>query len=454
MKHLFKRPSFAQTPGAGPLGSLTATFSAGTLVQALGAVTGLVVIPVLVATLGTSRYGVLTVIVSLAPWLSIMDAALNPATRLLVGESRRGERLTAPRSLLTSASRVAYAVVASNLALLALGLLVLPMVAIFGASGVVDKGELSWAIALFALPVILSTPGAVHMGALEGVGRTVAATVLAGLGPIIALPATLAVAWSGGGLVPLCLVQGFSVALPRFIAWFYWQLRPSLASLHEVDPNVTLKARLVLRMALLSLAVVVHSGVDPLIIAAMLGAEPAASYGLAIRLINGALIPLLVLSPLFIVNLAAARGSGWTTQSTIELRRLVVQSAAVGTGLGGIILVAGPWFATLLSGGDVDAPIGLYAAGACFVATSYVFAPLYMAFSGPRGIRRSVQVNSILVLINVLLSVALVRPLGPAGPLWASVIATLVACIHWIVMGRLHPEWLAETHPPASSDAK
>src|SRR3954451_16295698 len=173
MTRYWLRPGFAQASGAGRLGSLAATLSAGSVVQVLAATAGFVTVPLLVTELGAPAYGVLTVILSLSPWLTIVDAAIHPATRLLVGESRDAGEASAPRSLRTSALRMALKVVTLNLGTVLVGVLVLPLVALLGAGGVATRSELVVAIMVFALPIIGSGPGAVYLGALEGVGRTV-----------------------------------------------------------------------------------------------------------------------------------------------------------------------------------------------------------------------------------------------------------------------------------------
>jgi hypothetical protein len=90
--------------------------------------------------------------------------------------------------------------------------------------------------------------------------------------------------------------------------------------------------------------------------------------------------------------------------------------------------------------------IQLFAAGAAVVATAYVVTPLSMAFSGPTGMRRSVWLNLALTVANVGLSIVLVVPLGPAGPLWASALCFGIAIVFWFGLWRLRPELLAETH--------
>lgn len=446
------RSRFTHASPVGKLGSLTFTLGAGSTVQVASALAGFVALPVMVSALGPSLFGVLVVVVSLAPWLTVVDGALYPATRLLVGEAREGDRYSAPADLLRSAFRLALKIASLNTATLTVALLVLPLVALFGSAGAADRGELVLAIVCFAAPIILSGPGGVYLGALEGVGRTVVAAIFAGIGPLAALPVTIAAVWAGAGLPVLCAVQGLSVGLPRMCAWTYWHLRPSLDEPDTDRPAGKLRMSLIWQMMLLSTAVLIQTGLDPVIVSSALGAEAAGSFGVANRIVNGALIPLVVLSPLFMANLAAARGVGWSSGKSRELRHLVLQGGAVGLFIGLCVTFLGPVVAHLLGAGQLDAPLDLYAAGGLFVFATFLSTPLYLAFTGPKGLRRSVRLNLVLVILNVGLSLALVRAVGAAGPLWASGVAGLVAAGHWAVVWRRHPGWLAEVHQQPRSE--
>ena len=156
-------------------------------------------------------------------------------------------------------------------------------------------------------------------------------------------------------------------------------------------------------------------------------------------------------SPLFASNLAAARGAGWSGSHHRELRRLVVQAGGAGLSVAMCVVGLGPPLAGLLGGSEVAAPISLYAAGGAFVFATFLSAPLYLAFSGPSGLRRSVRLNLVLVVVNVVLSFWLVHLWGPSGPLWASAFAGLGACCFWVLMWQRHPRWLGELHGPRST---
>jgi O-antigen/teichoic acid export membrane protein len=272
------------------------------------------------------------------------------------------------------------------------------------------------------------------------------AAIFAGSGPLLSLPLTVAVVALDGGLVPLCAVQGLAVAVPRLCAWVYWHRKPSWND--DTGGNRPLRLRLVLQMVTLSTAVLVQTGLDPVIVSSQLGADWAGAFGLASRVVTGALIPLTVITPLFAGNIAAARAAGWSARSDRDLRRLVAQAALAGAVVGALVVLLGPPLSRLLGAGQVDAPVSLYLAGGTFVFATFVSTPFYLAFSGPTGLRWSVRLNIVLTVANVGVSVLLVRAVGGSGPLWASAGAGLVAITFWSTMWARHPEWLGESHGP------
>lgn len=440
----WRRPTLGSSSDAGVFGGLIATLGIGSSIQILSALAGFLILPILTSSLGGSRFGVLVVVVSLAPWLTLIDGALYPTTRLLVGEGR-GPGYAAPRGLLRSAVRLALKIAAFNFSTLLIALVALPLVALFGSQGVVDRRELVAAVLAFALPVILTGPSGIFLGALEGVGRTAVASVLAGSGPLVALPITLLVVQTGAGLVALCAAQGLGIALPRLCTWAYWHARPSTDDSPD-SAKTRLRLVLVLQMVVLSAALLVQSGLDPAIVSSQLGARAAGTFGVATRLVYGALIPLTVLSPLFAANLAAARASGRLRARSRELRRLIIQAGAAGLAVGCALTFLGPVTAQILGGGRIGAPLELYLAGGVFVFGTFLSAPLYLAFSGPKGLARTVELNLVLMVGNVALSLVLVRVVGASGPLWASAVAALAGGSYWLVIWKRHPDWLGEVH--------
>ena len=99
------------------------------------------------------------------------------------------------------------------------------------------------------------------------------AAILFGSGPLIALPLTFIAVSAGGGLVVLCAIQGFAVALPRSCAWTYWHLRPSEREPGPSSADSHLRMTLVWQIMLLSIVNVIQTGLDPLIVSSQLGAQ-------------------------------------------------------------------------------------------------------------------------------------------------------------------------------------
>lgn len=445
-----RRPliTFTERGLAGRFGGLSATAGAGAIVQVASTVASLVTIAVLVRHLGAEQFGILVVVVALAPWLLLADGALYPTTRLLAAESRSPTTFLIPRSLVVTASRLAAVLALVVVMTVVLAACLLPLTRLFEGSVTATEDELRSAILVFAVPVVLSGPGGVRLGALEAVGRTVVSSLLWGYGPLLALPLTLVAVLLDGGLVGACAAQGVGVAAPRFTAWLYWSWRPTVQD-DERQPVAVLRAirPVALQMLVISTTILVATGVDPVIVSALLGPEEAAEFGFVARLAGGALIPLTVVIPLLSGNIASARAAGWGPARDRDLRRLGIQAALTGAVLAGSLLLAGPPLVRLLAGEAVKPPLTLYMAAAAYVWATVLATPLTLAFSGPRGLRRSTTLSIMLALVNVAASCFLVATIGVSGPLWATAGASLLTWVHWLVMWRVRPEWLEEAHP-------
>jgi O-antigen/teichoic acid export membrane protein len=413
--------------------------------QGASALAGFAVVPVLVETLGSAEFGVLTVIVSFGLWLTVLDTGLQTAERLLVGEYRQREGGRAPGALLRRGYVVAIGIVLLNALMVALALVILPLPGLLGSEGLLPESIVIQAVAAFSLPVVLSSLGVVPLGALEGVGRTVAAAMISGLGPIAALPLTLAASRAGGGLVLLAFIQGAAMAVPRFCALVYWRWRPSLVRAVD-NPSARFPVRLVAQLALLAGLALAQTGLAPVIVSSALGSDAAATYGIAIRLVIGALVPLTVLTPFIAGALAAARGSGWSQRRDMELVRLLAQGALGGLLAGVALVVLGPVAAAILGRGEVEVPVGVLVAGALYLVASYVATPMQAAFAGPRALRLSVILGIALTAVAIGLSLILTPMLGPAGPLLAAAAAASLSVAFWTVTWRVRPSLLSDVH--------
>lgn len=444
-------PGLSSASPHGALGALHTTLGAGLLLQGLAAVASFVVVPILVSALGSARFGVLTVIMSFGPWLIVIDTGLQASIRLLSGEFRGAAQGRAPAALLRRGKWFAACAMALNAGLVLVAAFALPLDQLLGIRGVVSTPELVTALMAFAVVIIISSPGAVILGALEGVGRTVVAASLAGAGPIVGLPLSALVVHFGGGLVELALVQGLAVAIPRYAALLYWRWRPStIGGLSTKDAG--LRPILVGQLTLLAVLSLAQTGLAPAIVSGILGADAAGSYGIGWRLVTGALVPLLVLTPFFTGALAAARGGGWNRSHDRALFRLLGQAGGAGALAGSALLLLGPIAVSLLGRGEVPVSNSILLAGAVFLLTTYVAAPLQAAFAGPKALRASVVVGVVVTVLAAGLSLWFTPRLGAAGPLWAASVAAVVTTLFWIVVWRLRPSLLGEAHVAAPGD--
>ena len=131
-------------------------------------------------------------------------------------------------------------------------------------------------------------------------------------------------------------------------------------------------------------------------------------------------MPLLVLTPFFTGALAAARGEGWNRSHDRALIRLLGQAGGAGALAGLALVLLGPIAVALLGRGEVPVPNSVLIAGAVFLVTTYLAAPLQAAFAGPKALWASVGVGVVVTVLAAGLSLWFTPQLGAAGPLWAA----------------------------------
>ena len=427
---------------------LFSTLLTGVVVQGLGALAGILVLPLLTDELGSAEFGVLIVVVSFAPWLALLYSALSPVVRILVGESRGREvAAEAPPDILRSGVRWSILIVVVTLVVWVGLVYVLPLEQLLGASGTgLTRTDLIYSVLAFSIPVILGGLGSAYTGALDGVGRNAAAVALESLGPIVALPLTLFAISQEANLIVLCGVQGLSWAIGRLAPLVWWLFRPSLAKNQPKSAPARIRFRLVMQMAWIVAASTAQTGFDPIIVSSQIGADPAASFGIANRLVQGAMIPLVILAPYFMSSMAAARGAGWSRSNSNNLRTLLAQAAGLGVLAGVALVLLGPWFGSFLGSGNVPAPQSLYLAAGAVVVASFTIAPLQWVLVGPAALRVSVPTQSVMMISNVGLSLWLANLWGPAGPFWATAMVYSIGSIALLLAIRARPTLLRHRH--------
>jgi O-antigen/teichoic acid export membrane protein len=179
-------------------------------------------------------------------------------------------------------------------------------------------------------------------------------------------------------------------------------------------------------MMIIGVALSFSYTLDPIVIAWKHGADAAAQYGLANRLVQFGTVVVTASAPVLWSSSVRARlQTGRRTDrrgAHGHARLFALISAILGSGL----VVIGPFATRVWSGGDVESPRLVFVAFALWMVVLGYQLPLAMQLNDRDGLRFQALTTSVMAAVNVGLSLVLVGVIGSAGPVLASGIALLV----------------------------
>jgi O-antigen/teichoic acid export membrane protein len=280
------------------------------------------------------------------------------------------------------------------------------------------------AVAIYALSYV---PG-LAMSMLLGAHRNHVAVVAQSLSTPLSLVLVVIATLSGAPAGVLVLVPPTAVSLVnlyaavqsrRDVAW--WPLLRSLPD-RAAHPGASIRATSG-PMLLITLLSPISYQLDRIILSHLTSTDSVAAYSLTMQLFLPAQALITALAvPLWPV-FSAARAQG---QPGPSLRRLTALFLTGGALAGACLVAVSHLVARVVSSGRVDIgwqlPIAAGFAIAAFATTS----PITSSIMDPRGLRVLAWYNIFGVVVNVSLSIILTRPLGAAGPIWATLVFLVV----------------------------
>jgi O-antigen/teichoic acid export membrane protein len=301
--------------------------------------------------------------------------------------------------------------------------------------------QLRPAIATFAAIVLVSIPAGIGQRIHLAYQQGWAAAAANGLGSVVSILAVAAAAVAHAGLpwFVAAMLGGNALAFAAETAWVFLRshrdLRPRRS---EIDGEIL---RRVFRTGglffVLAIAGAAAYQSDSLVISNHLGAAAVTRYAVALRLFTLAPTALAaIVMPLWpAYGEAIARHDVEWVGRTLHRSTMATLAASVTASLA-LLLAAGP-FHERWSSGVADPPRGLLFALAVWAVVSAVSTTLAAYFNGANIIRFQVVVALTMAATNLALSLVLVRHLGVAGPVWASVITqSLVVLVPELVIVR------------------
>lgn len=426
----------AASPSAGSSGAASSSAWAGVvrsggsrlLVLPVAAVLGIVITRLLVDEYGPAAYAQYGLLVGIGALLPFTDLGMSAAVMNAVAGSADPARddhvqrtlLTALRVLLASALVLAGVTLLISLAgwwpeLLGEGL---------------TTGNGSAVAAACLLLIALGIPVGIGQRMLIGLGRNHVAVLLLGLQTPIVLGVLLVLVGTGsraGGAVaaiPYAVTLGLSVVCTWLAAR---RLRPAVrGALRQLPRLRTRRGAPVFDVAwpmlVQMIAVPLAMQSDRLVLSHVRGTTALAQYNLAAQMFT----------PVWaVVNAAGFALWPVFARARAEGRQSSPYPLALAFAGGGAVAVlvigaASPWLAELATGGEVGLTVSLVV---CFAALMVVQAakfPLGMFLTDARGLRFQALMITLMLPVNLALSLLLAERWGPVGPVVGSLVGVTV----------------------------
>ena len=421
--------------------ALTAGASAGARVITIA--TSLISVPLTLHYLGPEQYGMWMVLSSFTVMLSFADMGLgNGILNAVAREHGRDDRV-AIRAVISSGYAMLGVVSLVLIAGFAIAYPFLPWYRLFNAVTPDARAQAGPALAAFIVCFAIAIPMNVVQKVQIGLQQGFMNSLWQGLGSLMTLMAVLTVIWFRGSLPLLVLaLVGAPLVTGLFntIAFFAHHGRDLTPGRHSVTRSAMVAtSRTGGMFFLIQIVGAVAFGADTIIVAQVAGAAVVAQYAVPERLF--ALVSMVVamaLAPLWpAYSEAIARGDREWVRRTFN--RSLLAAAAVSGGLSLVLVMIGRPLIHLWVG-DVVQPSLLLLAGlavwrvveACGNAIAY-----YM--NGANLMRVQATVGAVSAVTKVLLKIALVRAIGPAGIPWGATIAfTLTGLLPFLIIVRRH----------------
>lgn len=398
-------------------------------------------IPLLVAAIAATGYGIIVAFSGLCVIIIAVADGLAQTTRAMTAElsSPNFGRYNRIQNL---ASTVGLTVV---LVLLASGV---------AALSISPSADNPWAAAFFCLGFSATAIfGGPAKGLLEGTGGTALVHLLQTTTTVIGLPLLFLVIFLSPSLVAASAVTGLGLALPylAYIVAARKSLKRVQIRLRRAFYGFSLLRRVdelksVTSMTIWTWANALNYAFDASIIGLIVGTVAAGEFGLASRIMTLAMLLSLALNPLI-----TARVSSWRAVGNIHLLLRKVRGLSLYIGLVSLVLCAfsvmlGPWLAAILSHNEIASPLFLYISLGVFAFASAVTAPLMGVFAGAGGATYRAKMSAILAGVNLCMSVVLTILFGIAGPVISSTICLCILTCLLLSRIKQNPHMIMERY--------
>lgn len=390
-----------------------------------GAAAAIAMVPLTIDHLGTEKYGILVVILSLSALLQLADLGIgNALIRISARNAADNEGTVTPELIFNS-----YLIVGG----LSLLLWLLSVVTVFHANlqalfnytdvvptQLVQDALIAF-LTVYAINLPLSLTQQIRLGTQEGYKNG----WYISLGQIANVVLIMSAIHLGGDLA---MITTASLAGSLFFNLANTISLLSKTGVPQPFPeNFSQSAKKLLNASsgflALQLIGLLSYNIDSLIIAYFLGPPDVSTYSIALKIYS---IPGIV-AGFFYSGLWAAYADAERRSDFEWIIRTFKRSLMLGcffvTGLTIALIFLNPFLFQLLSRGLVSSDYLLVAGMAFFAVFSAAGGAIASLSNGLNLLKPQIVISSFAMLVNVSLSLALVKPLGTSGPVWGTVIS-------------------------------
>lgn len=415
--------------------------------------------PYLVRTLGADDYGLWVLIGSIAAYGTLLEFGIADAVSKYIAEFRVRGDVRQARQLVATAVGLYLGL---GLAAFLASVLIAPAVPGWFGLPAAQSARASQLVILTGLAIALELPSTTTYAVLRGLQRFEFANLISILGTALMAALTVAVVALGGGVLGLA-----AVALPvtLLMQWLSLQL------VHRAAPDLQLSWRdanrqLVRTVAAFSSSLFVvrvagqlQSKTDEIVIGLYLPVAAVTPYSLARRLSE---IPQMLTNQFMKVIMPLASQLA-AADDRARLRSLYVVSTRLTLAIGvplaaGVTLLARPFLSVWVGPAyaDADYLVAILAAASLIDTSQWPAASVLQGMARHRWLAVTALASA---LINLALSLILIRPLGVAGVALGTLIPTSLEALGFVmpyalrVNGVTWREALAEIFWPTLAPA-
>jgi O-antigen/teichoic acid export membrane protein len=397
--------------------------------KVIGLLASLISVPLTFSYLGTERYGLWMVLISIISAMSFADLGIGNGLVNAVSEAYGKDDRRLAREYVTSAFFLMLGIAAFLAVAGAVGYPFVPWLRLFNVKSGVVAVEGARAFLVLYCWFVLNIPLGVVTRAQAGLQRGYSSQIVGAIGNIVSLLALLMVIALHGSLAWLVFGSTMGpVTATAFNGWLLFREHPWLVPARHAyrASSASRILKLGLMFFLLQCAVTIGFTSDNLVIAQVLGAAAVAAYAVPQKLFS--FISMLVgmaITPLWpAYGEAVARGDvAWVRR---VFRGSLWLALAISVPICTLLALAGPWILRILFGKSLHAPLSVLVVLGLWGVVSAVSAPIAMLLNGAGRIKDQTIIALVANLINLALSIFLTRRFGVIGVCSGSIITQLL----------------------------